>query len=314
MEPAISRISAEPTLYEILSLTSKQFEGQTPSTQQKIFKQAYHKALLTHHPDKRPQDLPVTSQSTHPQTASPSSPSSPPKNTQTKSSGAKSSPSASRSQPTYTIDQIQHAYSVLSDARQRREYDRQLLFARSSSVSTTSQKHSASTRFHTGIETVDLDDLDYDERTGVYYGPCRCGNDRGFQFTEAQLEEHEDDLVLTVQCLDCSLWMRVLFNAAEESGDDDDDQKQQQQRKQSPSPPAYTTSPAPPDVNDSVAVSSNPSPDPTVQHTNASSNGAAKAWTFNLGFNWGFSLSGGVSANTTTTTTTTSSSPDTSQS
>ncbi|KAI0533569.1 hypothetical protein GGR58DRAFT_516815 [Xylaria digitata] len=218
MPPTISRTSAEPTLYEILSLKPKRLEGQESAEQRKVVKQAYHKALLKHHPDKNPQDFPI--------------PSSPPQahkspKTQSKSGSNKSSP-VPKSQIIYTVDQIQHAYNVLSDAQQRREYDRQLLLTSSSShyptPFSTEQKHSVSTRFHTGVETVDLDDLDFDERSGVYFASCRCGNERGFQFTEEQLEEYEEDLVLMVQCMDCSLWIRVLFDAAEEP---EDEQQQQ---------------------------------------------------------------------------------------
>ncbi|KAI0879371.1 hypothetical protein GGS24DRAFT_153569 [Hypoxylon argillaceum] len=285
MPPTLSRTSAEPTLYEILSLTQKRLEGQASAAQQKAIKQGYHKALLKHHPDKNPQDSSTTSPKPQPKSSS--------------SSGGKSS----SSQLTYTVDQIQHAYTVLSDARQRREYDRQLLLTSASSAA-TEQKHSVSTRFHTGVETVDLDDLGFDERTAVYFGSCRCGNARGFQFTEAQLEEHEEDLVLMVQCLDCSLWMRVLFDAAEESGDD---QPQQQQQ------------------SSSFSISINPSSTPAQRPGNGTANAAAgqtamaghsqsqaaaerrgggsvsrsgKGWNFNVSFDWGISLSGSGSATT----------------
>ncbi|KAI2638045.1 hypothetical protein GGS21DRAFT_538331 [Xylaria nigripes] len=274
MTPAISRTSAESTLYEVLSLTPKHLEDQLPSTQQKIIKQAYHKALLKHHPDKKPQDSPNPSPSTLPQ--APSSP----KHTQSKSSS-----SVSRSRPTYTIDQIQHAYSVLSDARQRGEYDRELLLA--SSLTSPARKHAISTRFHTGIETVDLDDLEFDEQTGLYYGPCRCGNERGFQFTEEQLAEYEDDLVLTVQCLDCSLWMRVLFDTAEESEDE---------QRLSESYPADINTSQHADISGAgdrfapaaaAAVSPNQASDQTIR-TAASS---GRSWNFNLSFGFGVSLS-----------------------
>ncbi|KAI3329354.1 hypothetical protein HD806DRAFT_282456 [Xylariaceae sp. AK1471] len=301
MAPAISRTSAEPTLYEILSLVPKHLEGQASAAQQKAIKHAYHKALLKHHPDKNPRDSPTPS--TPPQ-------SSPPKSQSNKSNGGKSSSSSvPKSQLTYTIDQITHAYNVLSDARQRHEYDRQLLFTSSStfshhhsssSSSTTEQKHSVSTRFHTGIETVDLDDLGFDERTGVYFGSCRCGNERGFQFTEAQLEEYEEDLVLMVQCLDCSLWLRVLFDAAEESEDE----------------PSSSSSPSNPNSNQASRrhgsnANANEGGNTTIAQQNrdattaerrGSQNGTkkGKGWKFNFSFNWGISLGGSATANTST--------------
>ncbi|GAW18140.1 hypothetical protein ANO14919_076130 [Xylariales sp. No.14919] len=276
MPPTISRTSAEPTLYEILSLTPRRLEGQESAAQRKAVKHAYHKALLKHHPDKNPQDLPITS-------SPPQTPTSP--NIQPKSSRGKSA-SVSKSQLTYTIDQIQHAYNVLSDARQRREYDRQLLLTSSSSTHSTSfssysteQKHSVSTRFHTGMETVDLDDLGFDERSGVYFGPCRCGNERGFQFTEEQLEEYEEDLVLMVQCLDCSLWMRVLFDAAEESEDEQQQQHSSHHRHH-------------PNTESSQTIVPNQSQDATERRGSHSVNRSGNGWKFNLSFDWGLSLSG----------------------
>jgi diphthamide biosynthesis protein 4 len=294
MSHAISRTTAEPTLYEILSLTPKHLEGQASAAQQKkVVKQAYHKALLKHHPDKNQQDSPS---STSPAT----SPSPPPK-TQSSSSSKKATSSVpNKSQLTYTVDQILHAYNVLLDVRQRREYDRQLTLTSSTSAE---QRHSVSTRFHTGLETVDLDDLGFDERTGVYSGPCRCGNERGFRFTEAELEEYEDDLVLMVQCLDCSLWLRVLFDAAE-----DDDQ-----------PPASSTQPAttksPPTSSNSQNEAhhrrsaheggngSGQTASTTVERQGGSrdvgshsGNNSGKGWKFNFSFNWGISLAGSGSA------------------
>ncbi|KAI0974445.1 hypothetical protein F4678DRAFT_375977 [Xylaria arbuscula] len=291
MPPTISRTSAEPTLYEILSLTPKRLQGQESATQQTAIKQAYHKALLKHHPDKNPQDSPTTSSSS-------SSPQSPrPQKSQSKPAGggkpSSSSSSVSKSQLTYTVDQIQHAYSVLSDARQRREYDRQLLLTshRSSSTSTTfssasEQKHSVSTRFHTGVETVDLDDLGFDERSGVYHGSCRCGNARGFQFTEAELEEYEEDLVLMVQCLDCSLWMRVLFDAADEEEDNE------QHRNSSNTPRQNNAD------HTTTVTSNNQTRDAAERRGSQSVSRSGKGWKFNLSFDWGISLSGSASATT----------------
>ena len=285
----ISRTSAEPTLYEILSLTPKRLKGQDSTTQQKTIKQAYHKALLKHHPDKNPQDL-STNISSSQASKSQSKPSSEGK------SSSSSSSSAPKSQLTYTIDQIQHAYSVLSDASQRREYDRQLLLTSTSSSHSfsvsTEQKHSVSTRFHTGVETVDLDDLGFDEKTGVYFGSCRCGNERGFQFTEAQLEEYEEDLVLMVQCLDCSLWMRVLFDAVDaEEGEEEENAAQQQKQashQQRNNAPATTVSNRT-QMRDAVE---------SQRRGSHSVSKSGKGWRFNLSFDWGLSLSGSASAST----------------
>ncbi|KAI1814369.1 hypothetical protein GGS20DRAFT_414433 [Poronia punctata] len=315
MPPTISRTSAEPTLYEILSLSPKHLEGQAPSAQQKSIKHAYHKALLKYHPDKNPGNSPPSSPSpSQSQSQTNSSPS--PSKSKSKSK-SKSNPTPVKkpsSQITYTIDQIQQAYTVLSDSKQRREYDRHLLLTAQSHSSHSLHTQASEAQFHAvGVETVDLDDLAFDERTGVYHAPCRCGNERAYQFTDAELEEYEDDLVLMVQCLDCSLWLRVLFDAAEDEDEDD-----------YPPPPA----------NPNYSASTNPNLRQGADFTHGSgirggnlsasapnqplarqrSGGLAterrgshngsrsgKGWRFNFSFNWGLSLSGSASTATANT-------------
>ncbi|KAI1383296.1 uncharacterized protein F4822DRAFT_72712 [Hypoxylon trugodes] len=266
MAPSISNTSAEPTLYDILALTPKHLEGQAGVAQQQIIvKQAYHRALLKYHPDK------LTSAKDG--SSSPQS-----KPSASKSTAKQKSGSQPRIQ--YTVDQIQHAYTVLSDRKQRSEYDRVLRTSPSQR-----QTQSSSSTFRTGVETVDLDDVSFDERTGVYYRSCRCGNARGYSFTEGNLEEFEEDGVLMVECLDCSLWVRVLFAAAEEEDD------------------GAATAAQP--------VSSNRgAPDETVMATRRDEEGAVTAegerrgrgtgrgFTFNWSFNWGISLSGSATAGT----------------
>lgn len=182
--------SAEPTLYEILSLTPKHLEGQTSTAQAKVVKKAYHRALLQNHPDKAKTN-----------------------SNDGATSGVKTTEHshATSSVAVYTVDQIQEAFTTLSDSKKRTEYNRSL------HVSTRQQRNNqtkASFSFQTGLEIVDLDDVEFDERRQVYYRSCRCGNPRGYCFTEDNLEEFEDDGVLMVECLDCSLWLRVLFAPA----------------------------------------------------------------------------------------------------
>ncbi|KAI0125713.1 hypothetical protein BJ170DRAFT_684967 [Xylariales sp. AK1849] len=207
----------EPTLYDVLSLTPNSIEGQDAPTQRKAVKQAYRRALLKHHPDKSQQAKAKDA---------PSDPS------------AKPSSSSSKEEH-YTVDQITHAYTVLSDSRQRREYTRELHTSininssSSSSSSPANRSGNGSARqpqtttttthtqtFRTGVETVDLDDLAWDAKAQVYYQSCRCGSARGYCFRELDLDEVGEEGELMVQCTGCSLWLRVLF---EEAGDDDDD-------------------------------------------------------------------------------------------
>ncbi|RYP24830.1 hypothetical protein DL765_000376 [Monosporascus sp. GIB2] len=226
-----------PTHYEVLAITPKHLEGQPASAQAKAVKKAYRRALLRHHPDK----------------AGGSGASNNRNNSGAKSAPVEKSNPSSSSSPSamYTVDQIQEAYAVLSDGRRRAEYDRSLLLLRPSSPSSPSTSRTApggdragrksapvTASFRTGVETVDLDDLGFDERGGgVYYRACRCGNPRGYRFVDADLEAFEDDGVLMVECLDCSLWLRVLFAPA---GDGDEgegeeeavaEQRQQQNRE-----------------------------------------------------------------------------------
>ncbi|KAI1454388.1 hypothetical protein F4805DRAFT_324963 [Annulohypoxylon moriforme] len=266
MAPPISNTSAEPTLYDILALTPKHLEGQAGAAQQqKIVKQAYHRALLKHHPDKSANG-PSSPSSSTPTPNSPNSKPSP------KAHSKQSSGSRGQPRITYTVDQIQQAYAVLSSATKRREYDRVLR-------ASPSQRQTQS--FQTGVETVDLDDVSFDERTGVYFRSCRCGNARGYAFTEENLEEFEEDGVLMVECLDCSLWVRVLFAAAEDEEPTD----------------VATRGPH----NEAVASRGQEGDSDAVTASGEQrGTGTGRGFTFNWSFNWGISLSGSTGSSSAT--------------
>ena len=74
--------------------------------------------------------------------------------------------------------------------------------------------------FRSGLEVVDLDDLSHDERGEVWFKSCRCGEGRGFQFSEADLEEASEIGELHVGCRGCSLWLKVLFGFVEGEAED----------------------------------------------------------------------------------------------
>lgn len=106
----------------------------------------------------------------------------------------------------YTVDEITLAYRVLSDSTSRASYDRSIL-ARDQKTSRPKDDDSL------GGEIVDLDDLVYDDKAGVWYRGCRCGQERGFKVTEKELEkamEAGEKEVIT-GCGGCSLWIKVLF-------------------------------------------------------------------------------------------------------
>ncbi|CAN8099569.1 unnamed protein product [Discula destructiva] len=183
----------EPTLYEVLSLPQTVLDEAKDDQIPIIVKQAYHRALLRHHPDKAPVK-PTTSYS---------------------------SPSTNTAK-TYTIDQITTAYSTLSRPTLRAAYN---IHLRTLPAATAINSTSTPSTFQTGIETLDLDDLASDESTDgtttsttttTWFKPCRCGNERGFVFGEADLEEAGDLGELIVGCQDCSLWLRVCFAVVEE--------------------------------------------------------------------------------------------------
>lgn len=175
------------THYQVLNLTQSILDSQhDPSS---LIKRAYHRALLQNHPDKKTPGEPADT------------------------SASKTSQPSPSSSGVYTIDRIQEAYAVLSSPAQRASYDTSLRLGgdgSSSNGDVTGQK------FHTGVENVDLDDLDYDDDAACWFRPCRCGNDKGYLFREDDLEDVGDEGELMVGCLDCSLWLRVHFAVVED--------------------------------------------------------------------------------------------------
>lgn len=174
------------THYDVLNLTPALLDSQhDPSP---LVKRAYHRALLRNHPDKAP----------------------------TTSGRVATTGSASDKNTVFTIDQITTALNVLSNPASRADYDSALRVSRPKAASTRDAA------FQTGVETVDLDDLDFDEADECWYRPCRCGNDRSYVFCEDDLEEVSDEGELIVGCLDCSLWLRVHFAVMDQDNRDED--------------------------------------------------------------------------------------------
>ncbi|KAI9904706.1 hypothetical protein N3K66_001235 [Trichothecium roseum] len=178
--------SAASTHYQVLNLTPSLLDAQhDPST---LIRKAYRRALLQNHPDKA---LPSPSFS---------------------SSSVNTPQSSNTTTPKekYTIDQITRAFTVLASPRDRADYDTSLRLSRSAETASGLEGG----RFQTGVENVDLDDLDFDQGKESWYRPCRCGNERSYCFTEDDLIEVEEEGELMVGCLDCSLWLRVHFAVA----------------------------------------------------------------------------------------------------
>jgi diphthamide biosynthesis protein 4 len=120
----------------------------------------------------------------------------------------KTSTSTPTSNSTFTIDSIALAYKILSSPPLKSEYDLGLQIARPKDDDNDKV-------FRTGLDTVDLDDLTYDEGKDVWTRGCRCGDDHGFVVTEGELELNAEDGELIIGCRGCSLWLRVLFGVEE---------------------------------------------------------------------------------------------------
>ncbi|KOS19491.1 Diphthamide biosynthesis protein 4 [Escovopsis weberi] len=235
----------KPTHYHVLGISPSLLESQTdPSA---LLKQAYRRALLRHHPDKSRSQAPTptpphtctctcTSTSACTSKSAPTSadadahPHGPACSSSCSTScttARKASRSGSASASSFSIDQISSALAVLSSPRRRAEYDASLRVSRAAAG--RGEKDAA---FQTGIESVDLDDLELDERGPRWHRSCRCGNERGYAFGEDDLLEVEHEGVLMVGCQDCSLWLQVHFAVLEEEGEDHQDDGRHRDRTQ----------------------------------------------------------------------------------
>ncbi|KAI6368637.1 hypothetical protein MCOR25_004593 [Pyricularia grisea] len=195
---------SEVTHYEVLGISRDILDEAKDTQRQQIIKRAYHRALLRHHPDKAAAAAAASA------TATPSKP--------TARGAAPTGQAASTRGTIFTIDQISTASAVLSDRARRKEYDAALSLSRTAGGA---DRHGDATGrqpsdFQTGIETVDLDDLDADEERGLWSRGCRCGNERGFELSEDDLEAVADEGELIVGCQDCSLWLKVHFSVLHE--------------------------------------------------------------------------------------------------
>ena len=107
-----------------------------------------------------------------------------------------------------SIDQITIAYKTLSHPVARSEYDRLR-------ASKHAAKGDGGQSTHSGLETMDLDDLCCDEAHGMWYQGCRCGKDQAYIVTVEDLEANAEYGETIIGCQGCSLWLRVTFAVAE---------------------------------------------------------------------------------------------------
>ncbi|KAK2761277.1 Diphthamide biosynthesis protein 4 [Arachnomyces sp. PD_36] len=226
------------THYHILNLphpssSSSSSSPSTPLSPQSL-KLAYHRALLRHHPDKSSASSTRTKTKTKGATTS---------STPTNAPSAGSSRQSDGDARIYTIDEITAAYKTLSDPRARAEYDRELRLSRATTAGdagvNTGSSGGEDDIFHTGLETVDLEDLGYvdvdvdvdldgegdsgEVGGGYWYRSCRCGDEKGFFLMEGDLEREGEAGEILVGCKGCSLWLRVLFAVVEDGDGEEED-------------------------------------------------------------------------------------------
>ena len=169
------------TYYEILALPADLRACAIPA---QTLRTAYRRALLQNHPDKA-----------------------------SSKTGGQQSKASGRKADVYSIDEIALAFAVLGDAKAKSEYDKSILASKGSSGTGKEEG------FRTGVEVVDLDDLvlvEDEDGEALWYRGCRCGDERGFEVGEEDLEDAVGEGEVSVGCKGCSLWLRVLFGVLEE--------------------------------------------------------------------------------------------------
>lgn len=253
----------EPTLFEVLSISPRSLDGQDPASQAKIARQAYRRALLKHHPDRQ-------AQNTTDENAAAAS----------DSSSSSASNKSSSSQQHFTVDQITEAYTVLSDAKKRREYTRTLRSQTRTTVSSgayANTRRRRKSRASSGTDVLVLDDdMSWDGKRKLYYHACEgCGKARGFGLKEDEIhDDSEEDLELTLQCVGCEKSLKVLVPALDDRqwGEQGNFGMQTQQQAQT-----Y-----------------NMAPQPQTSKKDEETPKKSRGWGFRLGL--GLSLGGGASA------------------
>lgn len=254
---ASGKPNREPTLFEILAISPRSLDGQDQTSQAKIARQAYRRALLKHHPDRQAQKTDENAAAT----------------------SDSSSASNGNSSQHFTVDQITEAYTVLSDAKKRREYTRTL---RAQTKTTSSSSAHIKTKRRqrsrsSGVDTIVLDDdMSWDGKRRLYYRACDgCGKARGFSVREDEIEDDsEEDFEMILECAGCEKSLRVLVPAL---ADEDGAQVAEQG--------GSGIGPQQPQANDVASQRSQKEPESPKK---------SRGWGFRLGL--GLSLGGGVSA------------------
>jgi len=169
--------------YTVLGLPTPTSSHSASGAQIKV---AFRRTLLQHHPDKVPavSAQPAAQHNQRPHSA----------------------------QFPHDIDTICLARDTLLDPARRQSYDHTLLQnIRTRTGTNTANLHP------TELETLDLDDMAYDEERSSWSRVCRCGNSKACEVTEEDLNiaSEEGGKEVLVGCGGCSLFVRVVFEAIE---------------------------------------------------------------------------------------------------
>lgn len=182
----VSTNTDEDDYYTILNLDRPRNPNAYNVSKEEI-KAAYHRTLLLYHPDKI-------------------------KVSMLKATVSQKQNDDSARRSVYSIDQIMQAYQTLVDPVRRATYNELLLKYPSRITLKSSQ-----TGGHLGVETFDLEDLQYNEEKQIWYKACRCGHNEGYLLTEAELEKESSEGEVYVGCKGCSLFIKVLFGVEEDT-------------------------------------------------------------------------------------------------
>jgi len=144
-------------------------------------KAAYRRALLSNHPDKVPRQHIATDNARV---------------------------TYSNGRP--TVDQIAKAYETLANPISRKEYHETLLERKHANVLDNTDR----TKVNPGLDTFDLEELEYHDSLHAWAKPCRCGGT--YQVKENQLEGAGSDGEVIVGCNGCSLYIKVAFGILDE--------------------------------------------------------------------------------------------------
>ncbi|KAJ9653100.1 Diphthamide biosynthesis protein 4 [Neophaeococcomyces mojaviensis] len=164
--------------YTVLGLQPPRRAGDGQITNEAL-KAAHRRALLLHHPDKvSGQRVPdVTSR-------------------------------VAQTETRFTVDQIVKAYETLANPISKAKYNETLLKRGRTKASSNGTKASS------GLDTFDLEDLEYSDSLDSWMKTCRCGGT--YQVNGSQLEDAGPDGEIIVGCNGCSLCINVVFDILEE--------------------------------------------------------------------------------------------------